>query len=206
MRPVVKTLGSVAAATASVAALQTTAGAGYLTLTASPSFTYAQQLSLTSAADLHTVNATFAGYDADGHVQTETIACPTANTVTTTKFFSSVTSVYVDGAIGTNMSAGNTALSVSSAFIFDYLNPVASWGMAFVPSGSSATYRLAYTYDDPFDLTAVKTWIADTSITGKTATSNINGTGNYRAARIEITAWTAGTVTGTLIQGIESRA
>ena len=206
MRPVVKTLSSVAASTTSVAAGQTTAGAAYLTLTASPvSFSNAQQLSLTVAvANLSTITFTFTGTNADGHIQTEAIAGPNNNTVTTTKFFKTVTSIYASAAVGTNVSAGNTALSVSSTFVIDYINSVMCYGENFdVSTGGSLTYKLQHTFGDVFDANISKVWIDDATITGKSAQSNIQLTTNYRGSRIAITAWTSGSVTGTLIQGLE---
>lgn len=209
MRPVQKTLGSVAASTNSIATAQTTAGAAYLTLTASPvTFANAMQCSLTVAvANLSTINFTFTGTDADGHLQTETIAGPNNNTVFTTKFFLTVTSVYASAAVGTNVTAGNSALSVSGTFICDYINSVANMGYGFTTSGSGATYKLQHTYDDVFDATqtgsSAKTWFDDTTVTGKTGAFNYSMTNAVRGSRIAITAWTSGTVTGTLIQGLE---
>ena len=108
-------LNSLSAATASVAALQTTSGADNLTLTAAAgtgAFHQTDQaclLTLTSAANISAVTFTVTGTDIAGNALTEDITGPNANTVTGTKFFNTVTQIAVDGAVGTNTSVGNAA-------------------------------------------------------------------------------------------------
>jgi len=108
-------LNNLAAATASVAALQTTSGADNLTLAAAAgtgAFHQTDQaclLTLTSAADISAVTFTVTGTDIAGNALTEDITGPNANTVTGTKFFNTVTQIAVDGAVGTNTSVGNAA-------------------------------------------------------------------------------------------------
>jgi len=209
MRPVQKTVAPVAADTNSLAEAQQLAGAGNLTLTAlaGTGFASAQQGSLTVAvANLSGVNFTWYGTDADGHLQTETIAGPNNNTVTTTKYWLTVTQIAASAAVGTDVIAGNTALAVSSTFICDYINSVASMGYGFTQTGT-ATYKLQHTYDDVFDasqtVSSAKTWFDDATVTGKSAAFNYSMTNAVRGSRLAITAWTSGTVTGTLIQGLE---
>jgi hypothetical protein len=203
MRPVQKTFGSVAASTTSLAAAQTATGVGALTLVASPSFTYAQQVSLTATANYSGNTITITGVDADGHTISETLAGPNVNTVNSVQFYQSVSSITTTGGISTNISAGNTAASVSRSFIVDYINSVASLSYACVPTATTVTFKLQHTYDDPFSLVNTKTWFDDSTITSKTAATAVSLTGPIRASRMQITAWTAGTVTGTLIQGLE---
>jgi len=108
-------LNSLSAATASVAALQTTSGADNLTLAAAAgtgAFHQTDQaclLTLTSAANISAVTFTVTGTDIAGNALTEDITGPNANTVTGTKFFNTVTQIAVDGAVGTNTSVGNAA-------------------------------------------------------------------------------------------------
>jgi len=108
-------LNSLAAATASVAALQTTSGADNLTLAAAAgtgAFHQTDQaclLTLTSAANISAVTFTVTGTDIAGNALTEDITGPNSNTVTGTKFFNTVTQIAVDGAVGTNTSVGNAA-------------------------------------------------------------------------------------------------
>ena len=108
-------LNNLSAATASVAALQTTSGADNLTLAAAAgtgAFHQTDQaclLTLTSAANISAVTFTVTGTDIAGNALTEDITGPNANTVTGTKFFNTVTQIAVDGAVGTNTSVGNAA-------------------------------------------------------------------------------------------------
>jgi hypothetical protein len=107
--------------TANIAALQTTAGAGNLTLTAGTGvtavvvngqtryqFDVPRAVSLTSAGNISAVNFTISGYDVYGQAMTQTLAGPNANTVTTLKAFYQVTSIAVSAAVGTNTSAGTS--------------------------------------------------------------------------------------------------
>ena len=108
-------LNSLSAATASVAALQTTSGADNLTLAAAAgtgAFHDTDQaclLTLTSAGNISGVTFTVTGTDIAGNALTEDITGPNATTVTGTKFFNTVTQIAVDGAVGTNTSVGNAA-------------------------------------------------------------------------------------------------
>lgn len=103
-----------------LAALQTTAGAADLALTAGAGVTTSQNLkgqtlltldtprcvTLTSGANISGVNFTIYGYDQYGQPMTQTLAGPNANTVATTKAFKSIYRVAVSGAVGTNTSVG----------------------------------------------------------------------------------------------------
>lgn len=108
--------------TALLAALQTTAGAGSLTLAAGAGITAVVDslgvtryqldvprcLTLTSAANISAVTFTISGYDIYGQAMSQAIAGPNANTVTTTKAFYQITGIAVDAAVGTNTSVGTS--------------------------------------------------------------------------------------------------
>lgn len=204
MRPHVKNLAPAAADTDSIATAQTLGGAGYLTLTASPvTFTNAQQCSLTVAvANLSGVNFTFVGTDADGHQLTETIAGPNNNTVTTTGYFLTVSSVYASAAVGTNVLAGNTGLAVSGTLVNDYVNSVQNIGVFWDVTGTM-TFKMQYTFDDVFDLNYAKVWIDDATITGKSADISTVINTPIRGIRTVLTAFTSGTIRTTMVQGLE---
>ena len=108
-------LNSLSAATASIAALQTTSGADNLSLTTAAgtgAFHDTDQacaLTLTSAGNISGVTFTVTGTDIAGNALTEDITGPNNTTVTGSKFFNTVTNVAVDGAVGTNTSVGNAA-------------------------------------------------------------------------------------------------
>jgi len=64
--------------------------------------------SLTSLANLSAINFLWTGYDEYGRKQTQLMAGPNANTVTTKKAFSSVVSVVPQGTSVSNVSAGTS--------------------------------------------------------------------------------------------------
>jgi hypothetical protein len=69
----------------------------------------ARLATLTSAGNFSGVDFVFVGLDADGNAQTETLAGPNNNTVTTTGTWSSITSITpnpADTVVATNISAG----------------------------------------------------------------------------------------------------
>lgn len=107
--------------TANLAALQTTAGAGNLVLTAGAGvtavvvngqtrlqFDVPRAVSLTSGGNISGVNFTISGFDVYGQAMSQVIAGPNANTVTTAKAFYQITSIAVSAAVGTNTSAGSS--------------------------------------------------------------------------------------------------
>ena len=118
----VKTFKPAAASTTSVAAAQTLGGAGNLTLASAASTgAYAgtnvgSTISLTSTGNISARTFTVTGTDASGSTITEDITGPNNNTVTGSVFFSTVTQIAVDGAVGTNTSAGNGADTVGAIF------------------------------------------------------------------------------------------
>src|ERR1051325_5066760 len=108
-----------AASSTSVAALQTFGAAGSLSLNGSLSQLLKQDspatyvnlnnifrtITLTSTNNLSAVNFTITGVGTSGAVITETIAGPNSNTVATTGFFQTVTSITFNAAV-TAVSAG----------------------------------------------------------------------------------------------------
>ena len=104
---------------AGIAALQTTAGAGSLVLTAGTGVTSrvvngqtrlvldcARNVTLTSTGALTGVTVTINGFDIYGQAMSVARAGPNNNTVATLKAFKEILSVTVSGAVGTNMSVG----------------------------------------------------------------------------------------------------
>ena len=108
-------LNSLSATTAVVAALQTTSGTAAMTLTTAAgtgafhATDQAAKVTLTSGGNISGVTITLTGTDIAGNTLTEDIAGPNANTVTSTKFYDTITSVAGDGSIGTNTSIGVAA-------------------------------------------------------------------------------------------------
>lgn len=139
-------------ATANLAALQTTAGAGNLVLTAGagvtkvarPDGTTAYQfdipraVSLTSAGNISGVTFTVSGYDIYGQPMTQALAGPNANTVNTKKAFWQVTNIAVNGAVATNTSAGSSDIyGIPVAVIDGGYIAHAGWNGAFNIDGGT---------------------------------------------------------------------
>lgn len=81
----------------------------------------AHQLSLTSTSNLSGVDVTFTGTDENGVALTETIAGPNNNTVETTGYFLSVTSIAISATLGAaTMDAGWVDEFVTPTVPFEY--------------------------------------------------------------------------------------
>lgn len=206
MRPVVKTLTGETAVTGSFAATQTTGGAGNLVLVSpAPAFDNAVQVSLTSSVNQSAINFTITGTDADGHPQSEVLVGPNATTVGSVNYYLAISSIYADAACATDIEAGNTELTCSGSIVVDYINSVSQVSeRVVVSSGATLTWSVDHTFDDPFSLTISKNW-EQVGTAGGNATIPAFATtaAPYRASRIRLTAFTSGTVTDTLIQGLE---
>ena len=142
-------------ATANLAALQTTAGAANLILTAAAGvtrvvvngqpryqFDVPRAVSLTSAGNISAVTFTISGFDIYGQPMTQALAGPNANTVNTLKAFWQVTNIAVNGAVGTNTSAGTSdvfgiPLAVIDGGYFDRI------GWAGVLAADAGTFVVA---------------------------------------------------------------
>lgn len=71
--------------------------------------------------------------------------------------------------------------------------------VATVVSGT-LTYKVQHTFDDVLDPTITATWFDHSTITGKTADQDGNYAFPVRAVRLNVTAWTSGSVSMTVIQ------
>lgn len=158
MRPIVVTAGPVlAAAPASIAALQTPTGAGALALDGSyvnlgsgiavmPNAT-AVKVIITSAGDNSGVQFTVVGTNQNNALTTETLPGPNAGSVTTTNYFLTVISVSVSAATAGAVSVGSSALASSAWVNFD------TWSLSQtsiqVDVLGIANYTVQQTLDDP---------------------------------------------------------
>lgn len=201
--PWISTVVSNAADADSVAASQTPAGAGDLTLTAT-TVTFGsdatQKLTITSSSNISNRTLTFTGTDVYGNAQEEDLTGPNNTTVTSTKYFKSVTQVVISGAAAGALTVGNAADTIGTTYVPDtYSNPF-SIGMGCVISGSP-TYSIQHTFFNPQIVGFVYSdavWFTHSVISAKTA----NQDGNYAfpvyGIRLLLTA--AGTVTVRLLQ------
>lgn len=72
-----------------------------------------------------------------------------------------------------------------------------------VPSGT-LTYKVQHTFDNIYDPTVTPVWFDHSSITGQTASKDGNYAFPVMAVRLNVTAYTSGSVIMTLIQGTAS--
>jgi len=80
-------------------------------------------------------------------------------------------------------------------------NPISITLSCVVNGGGTLTYKAQYTTDDIYDPTVTPTWIDHATITGATANAVGNIAFPVRAVRLNVTAYTSGSVTMTIIQG-----
>lgn len=146
MRPVVLTW--IPAAVNSIALLQDLGAAGSLNLNgANNVFTSNnRQITLTSANNLSAVNFVITGTDTYGAVQSETLAGPNANTVTSVGYYSSVTSITTDGAAAA-VSVGLGLAGTVGAYLYNHFSIACDLGVQVVVTGT-IDYSLCYSFND----------------------------------------------------------
>lgn len=94
--------------------------------------------------------------------------------------------------------------TVSVPVPVDYLlNPFSIGLGCVVSAGGVLTYKVQHSFDNPFAAAydpATATWFDHATITGKTANQDGNYAFPVRAVRLNVTAYTGGNVTMTLVQ------
>jgi len=182
-----------------ICAAQQAAGAGALTLngadvsggTASfaasgdyPRVGY--QVGLASTANLSGVDFTIVGTDPNGVALSETIAGPNNNTVETTGYFKTVTSVTVSGAVGTNVTVGTVDEFATATLPLDLYTSITA---VSVDISGTIDYSVQKCYERP---TAGETpnWVAGglTTQTADGAASYTSPTGGVRIIGNSFTA------------------
>lgn len=148
-----------------------------------------------SATDHSLKTALLTGTDANGNVQTETLALPNnAATTTSTKFFKTLTSIVPSASIGADtMDIGWAAASVTAWTFVDAWTETFNLGFGCSVDAGSPTYSVQHSYDggnaNPFTHSVVS---------AKTQAAEGSYTSPIRALRL---AWTAaGTVSMSAIQ------
>lgn len=96
------------------------------------------------------------------------------------------------------------ALGASSPIPLDHYRDPFSVGIGCVISaGATLTYTVEHTFDDVFSSTfnpATATWFPNASLATKSTSSDGNYSTPVTAVRINVTAYTSGSVTMTVIQ------
>lgn len=155
-------------------------------------FGAAQKVRLTSGGNDSGITFTFTGTDADGNTQSETVAGTNASNSDTTKYFKTITGITASAAVATTIIVGNLIASVSPTLRpNNSLNPVNVNLYAQLVSGT-ATFGMDYTFDDTSAYPA--TWIADGTITAKTASTELSWTKPIGGFRLNLTASSSGVV------------
>ena len=117
----------VAANATSIAGSQTTAGATALNLTSGATagtfatlgqFTFGMKITITSAGNESDIDFAIVGTDLSGAAASETLTGPNANTVTSVKFYKTITSITPDGAVGNAITVGNALSTTGSIATF----------------------------------------------------------------------------------------
>jgi len=206
------TYSFIAASTAYVCALQTLGAAGAMVIngsgwdgydnprrirltTGSPGFE--RTISLTSTGNISAVNFTIVGTDIRGAAKTEVIAGPNNNTVYTTGFFYSVTSVTASGAVGTNTSIGIGTTGRSQWTKVDYQLTPTAIGLGITVSNTDLTWTVVQTTQnvetaEPDANSIINN--ADTNLVSQTTSRQGNYVVPFGAFRLNIASSTVGTV------------
>jgi len=150
MRPIqIVTTSFPTGSAAYLAADQTLAGAGFLTLVES-SIIPPRFVTATSGGDNSGVTFTIVGVGPNGEPQSEIITGPDSDTVTSTKTFASVESIFVSGATDGDVEAGVAQSGYSQWIPLDIYNPNQVTTISATVSGT-INYSIEYTNEDPFD-------------------------------------------------------
>lgn len=105
---------------------------------------FERTISLTSPDNLGAVNVTITGTDIRGAAKTETRVGPNANTVYTTAYFYTVTSITTDATV-TNLSVGIGTTGRSQWYQPDYNMTPVNIGFGVTVSGTDLTYTVVQT-------------------------------------------------------------
>lgn len=189
MRPIQITTTSYTIADGNgVAVAQQLASAGDLTLVSSTvTLTPPRYITFTSLGNLSGVNFTITGTAPNGASQTETIAGPNANTVTSTMTFATITSIAADAAVGTDVEAGYTQSGYSAWWPLDIYTPNQVTSISVNVSGT-INYSVEYTNEDPFDNSIIQLPKAhpNAALTNGTADQTEFTTTLMRAVRFKV--------------------
>lgn len=176
-----------------IATDQTTGGAEALTLLAVAVGPFAPQgVTITSAGDESDVTFTIVGLDQNGVSQTEALTGPNAETVTSTKKYTSVTSVTSSLAVGNNVSVGLDGLMEFNIPADAY---AAGHNVAVSLVSGSGTFSVSHGYVNPLKPGFVWTdqkWITASGLTDKTASTDLYYTGGVMAFRLATSVAGAG--------------
>lgn len=147
---------------------------------------------------------TLVGTDVYGNAQSETLTAPgTSATVTSTKYFKTVTSATPSATIGADtFDIGWSAVAISQPYPVDFLSVTDGGISVAVTITGTINYDIQHTLDEIFDSSATINWFDHASMAAKTASADGNYAFPIRAIRLLINSVTTGaTVSMNILQG-----
>lgn len=156
-----------------------------------------------TANDHSLKTAVITGTDQDGKVLIETLALPGVSaTVTSTKYFLTVTSVVPSATIGADtMDIGYSDVCVGPTYPVNYRQNPVNIGMQITITGT-ISYTIQHTLDDPFSSSQSAVWANHDSLAAATASADGNYAYPLRAVRLLINSSTSGaTIKFRIVQG-----
>lgn len=148
------------------------------------------QIGVYSAGNLTAVTFTITGKDQDGFAITEDVAGPNNDTTETTKYFSQVTQIAADGAVGSDVEVGTVDEVITKTIPVDRASNVAC------AMGVTVTGTINYTVQetlDPVQSTAevqAAQWHNLSALASKTASLLSVGTVGVNAIRLMVNSYT----------------
>ena len=169
---------------------QTKASSGALTLNgvlAGTTLDYSRLIAVASSANITARVFTIVGTDANGRSITDTVTGVNNNSVNTTKYFSTVSSVSVDASFSPdNVTVGTTAALATKINPLNHYDDIACQVAVELVSGT-ATWSVQETFSDS-TTAADEIWIVPTAHSGKSATLTAPLDVHAKAMRLVTTA------------------
>jgi len=156
-----------------------------------------QKVTIYSAGNLSALTFTVYGTTTFGNSISEAITGPNNATVTTTACFKTVTRIAASGAVGSDVTVGNSNALETPWIMLNDEFPLK--GVSVVLStGASLTYEVQYGTRNMTNCAECETAIltkADGTLTAKTASDSLALTIPWPLARLKITSFVSGTAT-----------
>lgn len=169
---------------------QTKASSGSLTLDgvlAGTTLDYSRKIAVASTANIAARVFTITGTDANGRSISDTVTGINNNSVSTTKYFSTVTDVSVDASFSANnVTVGTTAALATKINPLNHYDDVACQVAVELLSGT-ATWSIEETHSEP-TTAADEVWIVPTAHSGKSASLSAPLSVHARAMRLVTSA------------------
>lgn len=155
-----------------------------------------------SVTDHSAKTAILTGTGPDGEAQTETLNLPgTSATVTSTKYFKTLTSIVPSATILTDtMDIGWAVTAVGNTLPLNWRQHPFTVSIATYPSGTS-NHKVQQTYEDVLNTVGSYTWYDHASLTNKSAAAEGTYTAPVTATRLVVNTWTSGTIRMIIVQG-----